>query len=158
MEIPAWLIIAGVGIAIAGSMSRLSLRDVQWFMRLRRPPWLTFERFIPLIWITILICGGWSAYLVWQTIPGTAQAWQLMAGYLLLEVVIMAYTPVMCRCRRLLIGVAIGGFGVVVGVGLTIVTWPISPWSGGLLLPYLLWSPIGTWVTWKMVALNPGQG
>ncbi|MDP5339611.1 MAG: TspO protein, partial [Nodularia sp. (in: cyanobacteria)] len=24
-----------------------------------------------------------------------------------------------------------------------------------LLVPYLLWSPIGTYTTWKMISLNP---
>ncbi len=26
-----------------------------------------------------------------------------------------------------------------------------------LLLPYLLWSPVGTLITWQMDQLNPGQ-
>jgi tryptophan-rich sensory protein len=25
------------------------------------------------------------------------------------------------------------------------------------LLPYLVWSPIGTYVTWQMIGLNPGN-
>ncbi|MFN5562578.1 MAG: tryptophan-rich sensory protein, partial [Pseudanabaena sp.] len=31
----------------------------------------------------------------------------------------------------------------------------ISSLAGWLLVPYLLWSPVGTYVTWVMVRLNP---
>ncbi|HBK65220.1 MAG TPA: TspO protein, partial [Cyanobacteria bacterium UBA11166] len=27
-----------------------------------------------------------------------------------------------------------------------------------LLLPYIIWSPIGTYTTWAMIALNPEDG
>jgi tryptophan-rich sensory protein len=33
--------------------------------------------------------------------------------------------------------------------------FPVSSWAGILLLPYLIWSPIGTYVTWEMSHLNP---
>jgi translocator protein len=31
----------------------------------------------------------------------------------------------------------------------------VSVWASLLLVPYLLWSPIGTYTTWKMAQLNP---
>jgi translocator protein len=42
------------------------------------------------------------------------------------------------------------------GFILSLVVWPVSGWAVVLLLPYLLWSPIGTFVTWQMIRLNPG--
>jgi tryptophan-rich sensory protein len=122
-------------------------------MHLRRPDWLTFEWAIPLIWTTILICGVWSAVLVWQARPSVG----LMLAYGLLEVSIMAYTAVMGRFRRLRVGVWIGAIGVVWGAVLALRVWPISGTAAALLLPYLLWSPVGTWVTWEMMAINPAD-
>ncbi|MEL6136453.1 MAG: tryptophan-rich sensory protein [Cyanobacteria bacterium J06626_23] len=150
---PAWLVIAIVGIAIASAASRLSPRDRQWFFRLARPAWLTFEWAIPIIWIVVFICGGWSAYVIWQQ---TQSGW-LMAGYGLLEALIVAYTPLMCKLRSLRVGTAIGATGFVFGL---LLAWPVGNVSMSallLLMPYLLWSPVGTWVTWQMIALNPGQ-
>ena len=149
---PAWLTIALTGIAIIILLNRTPPEDLRWFFRLRRPSWLTFERAIPLIWITILICGGWSAYVVWQR----SQNWGFMAGFVLLEILIMSYTNGMCRTRSLRVGTVIGGAGFMVGVILAILIFPIAPLAVGLLLPYLLWSPIGTYVTWAMISLNPG--
>ncbi len=155
--IPAWLVIGGVTLGVAVVLNRLSPRDMRWFNRLRRPEWLTFEQFIPLIWITIFICGAWSAYLVWQQQPGTQPTWQLMAGYLLLEIAIIAYTPVMCKMRSLRVGTIIGATGFFIGLILAIFVYPVSKGAFVLLLPFLLWSPIGTYVTWVMMKLNPQE-
>ena len=155
--IPAWLVIGSIAILVAILINRLFSADFRWFNRLRRPQWLTFEGIIPFIWIFIFICGAYSAYVVWNTDPGKVKTWLLMAGYLLLEVLILAYTPVMCKLRSLRAGTIIGGTGFFWGLLLAIFVWPVSNWAVGLLLPYLIWSPIGTYVTWKMIELNPRE-
>jgi translocator protein len=124
---------------------------------MRRPAWLTFESLIPLIWTTIFIAAAWSAYVVWQTQPGTPQTWLMMAGYILLEIVTLAYTPVMCFFKRLRIGVIIGATGFFVALILSLSIATVSQLAFLLLLPYLLWSPIGTFVTWQMMPLNPAD-
>lgn len=151
--IPAWLAIAVVAILIVVGFNRLSAQDIRWFRQLRRPQWLTFEWAIPIIWISIFICGGWSAYYTWSA---SGNAW-LMAFYALVEIVIMAYTPVMCKLQSLKVGTFIGGLGFVLGAILAGLVWPISPPAFWLLLPYLLWSPVGTYVTWVMSKLNPAD-
>jgi tryptophan-rich sensory protein len=153
--IKSWLIIGIVAVLVAVGISRFNTAEgYRWFNRQRRPAWLTIERFIPLIWTVILICGVWSAYLVWETAPKTDRIWGLMAGYLLLEVLIMAYSPVMFFLRSLRVGTILGGLGWIVGIILAILIFPLSQTSVLLLLPYLLWSPIGTYVTWEMEGLN----
>jgi tryptophan-rich sensory protein len=155
--IPAWLVIGAIAILIGIGLNRLIGGDQRWFFRLHRPSWLTFERAIPFIWISIFIAGGWSAYNIWQTSPGTPHTWRLMLGYALLEILILAYTPVMCRCRSLRVGTIIGATGFFFGLGLSIFVAQVSPVAFLLLLPYLLWSPIGTFVTWQMMQLNPAD-
>jgi tryptophan-rich sensory protein len=155
--LPSWLYIGGITFAIAFGLNRLSPRDLRWFNRLRRPAWLTFEWAIPWIWISIFICGAWSATVLWETAPHQPLTWAMLAGYLVLEVVIMAYTPVMCKLRSLRVGTAIGATGFFLGLGLAVWVFPVSAVAGGLLIPYLLWSPIGTYVTWAMIPLNLGE-
>jgi tryptophan-rich sensory protein len=151
--IPSWLLIGVVGFLVALGGGLLNSRDVRWFARLRRPDWLTIERLIPLIWTIIYICGAISAYLVWDAQP--ANRWFLMAFYLLVELTITAYTPVTCKLRSLKAGTIIGGTGFFLGCLLALLVFPVSSWAGILLLPYLIWSPIGTYVTWEMSHLNP---
>ncbi len=153
--IKSWLVIGIVAILVAVGLGRLNTAEgYRWFNRQRRPQWLTFERLIPVIWTVIFICAAWSAYIVWETAPSNSQTWGLMAAYLLLEVAIMAYTPSMFWFRSLRAGTIIGGAGWIIGAMLTICVWQISSSAGMLLIPYLLWSPIGTYVTWVMEGLN----
>ena len=155
--IPSWLIIGGITFSLVFIINKLSPDERRWFNRLRRPRWLTFEWTIPFIWLFIFICISWSAYLVWEANPYTKQSWWLMGFYLLLSITILAYTPVMCKVRSLTVGTIIGGLGFILGLILSWLVFSVSVGAGLLLLPYLLWSPIGTYVTWQMISLNPGN-
>jgi len=124
--------------------------EFRWFLQLRRPAWLTFERWIPLIWLVIYACFYASGLISWNA----SFRWDLLAGYLLLLVLVQSYTLVICRTRRLRNGTAIGFLGWVWGLALAIAVAPVSGPAWLLLLPYLLWSPVGTWVTWQMQRIN----
>ncbi|PSO91301.1 MAG: TspO protein [Cyanobacteria bacterium QS_6_48_18] len=153
--IPSWMVIGGVAILVAFIGSSLTPKYSQWFRRLQRPRWLTFERAIPFIWIFIFVCGAASAYLVWEQDPGSSRNWLLMGFYLLLEVITVSYTPVMLQRRSLRAGTIIGGTGAVLGIFLAIAVSFISWGALVLLLPYVFWSPIGTYTTWAISRLNP---
>lgn len=153
--IKSWMVIGAVTLIVALAGNWLTSDDVRWFNRLRRPRWLTFESAIPFIWTVVFICGGWSAYVVWESNPGSSQTWLVLGLYLLLEIVTIAYTPVMCRLRSLKGGTMIGGTGAILSIILAILVYPISVWALVLLLPYIIWSPIGTYTTWAMIRLNP---
>lgn len=124
--------------------------EFRWFLQLRRPGWLTFERWIPLIWLVIYACFYASALISWNA----GGRWDLLVGYLVLLVLVQSYTLVICRTRRLRNGTAIGFIGWVWGLALTLAVAPLSGFAWLLLLPYLLWSPVGTLVTWQMQRLN----
>ena len=124
--------------------------DFAWFLRLRRPGWLTFEALIPLIWLTIYACFYASALLVWYRTSSLL----LMSGYLLLLLLVQSYTWLICRTRRLANGTGVGLAGWLWGVALSVLVVRVSQPALFLLIPYLLWSPVGTLVTWQMQRLN----
>ncbi|MEB3173562.1 MAG: tryptophan-rich sensory protein [Cyanobacteriota bacterium] len=142
------LVIVGVGASLNPSRA-----DFGWFLQLRRPRWLTFERWIPLIWIAIYACFYGSALLAWNA----SWSFGLMAGYLVLLVLVQSYTWLICKTRRLASGTAVGFGGWLWGMALAVVVASRSGEALLLLIPYLLWSPVGTLVTWQMQRLNrPG--
>ncbi|MEA5620380.1 TspO/MBR family protein [Cronbergia sp. UHCC 0137] len=153
--IRSWMVIGGVAFLVAFGGSLITPSDRQWFRQLRRPRWLTFEAAIPLIWTVIFICGAWSAYIIWEKNPGTSTTWLMMGLYLLLEVVTISYTPLMFWLRSLTVGTILGGTGLIICTLITLAILPVSGGAALLLLPYLLWSPIGTYTTWQMIRLNP---
>lgn len=151
----SWMVIGGVALIVALFTILMRPRDTVWGIELLRPQWLVFEPAIPFIWTFIFICGAGSAILIWESEPGSLKTWLLMAIYLLLEAVTVAYIPMTLRLRSLKVGLILGATGVVLGVSLTLLIWPISGLAAALLLPYLLWSPVGTYTTWEMIQLNP---
>lgn len=151
----SWLIIAGITTIVAFGSFLFRPRDIPWAARLDRPRWLFFEPAIPLIWTIAFVCGAWSAGLVWHNQPGSLKTWILMGLYLLVEIVTVAYIPVTLRSRSLAIGTFLGGLGVVLGIVLAVIVGQQSIEAGLLLLPYLLWSPVGTYTTRRMIDLNP---
>jgi translocator protein len=155
--IKSWMVIGAVVLIVALAINRISPSDIQWFNRLQRPRWLVFEKAIPIIWTVIFICLAWSAVIVWEKAPGTQETWLRMGLYLLLEIVTMSYTSVMCKVRSLKTGTTIGGTGAILSVVLALSVLPVSESATLLLLPYILWSPIGTYTTWAMMHLNPAD-
>lgn len=151
------MVIGGVTLLVALASNLFRPKDVKWFRRLKRPQWLTFEWAIPVIWTVVFICGAWSAYIVWENDPGSTRTWLLMGFYLLVEIAIVSYTPGMFLTRSLKVGTIIGATGTVLGAILALTVLPISGWATVLLLPYLIWSPIGTLTTWQMMHLNPAD-
>ena len=145
----AALVILLVIVAVAVGLTP-SRDDFRWFLQLRRPRWLTFERWIPLIWIAIYACFYASALLSWTS----SWSFALMAGYLLLLVLVQSYTWLICKTRRLASGTAVGFAGWLWGVALALAVAQTSRGALLLLFPYLLWSPVGTFVTWQMQRLN----
>lgn len=152
-----WVIIALVTLLVSlGSFLIRPKEDIRWVTRLNLPRWLAIiEPAIPVIWTVIFTCGGISAWLVWREDPGSLKTWLLMGFYLLVEIVTVAYIPLTLRLRSLAIGTVIGGFGGVLGLVLAIVVLPISALAALLLVPYLLWSPVGTYATRELIDFNP---
>jgi translocator protein len=153
--IPSWMVIGAVTFLVAFGSFFITPRDVKWFARLTRPRWLVFEPLIPLIWTVIFICGAASATIVWEKNPASAVTWLLMGCYLLLEIITVTYIPLMLRYRSLRVGEIIGSVGMILGVLLAISVLPISWLATLLLVPYLVWSPVGTYTTEELIQLNP---
>jgi translocator protein len=150
----SWMAIAAITFLVSLGANLISPKDIRWFNQIRRPKWLTFEGLIPVIWTVVLVCGDISAYLVWETEMGSSRGWLMMAFYLLLEIVIIAYVPITLRSRNLKLGTWVGLMGFGLGVLLALTVWQISDWAALLLLPYLIWSPIGSYTTWAIARLN----
>jgi tryptophan-rich sensory protein len=78
-----------------------------------------------------------------------------MGLYLLVEIVTVAYIPLTLRLRSLAIGTFLGGLGAFLGLVLAVVVLPVSALAALLLVPYGLWSPIGTYATRELIEFNP---
>jgi benzodiazapine receptor len=156
--IKSWMVIGAVTLLVAFGSFLIRPRDIRWVIRLDRPKWLFFEPAIPLIWTVVFACGAWSANLIWEQEPGSLKTWLILALYLILEVITVAYIPATIRLHSLTVGTILGALGVILGITLTLIASTISGQAALLLVPYLLWSPVGTYTTKQMIDLNPNAG
>lgn len=153
--IRAWMVIGGITLLVALGSAFIRPRDIPWIKRLDRPKWLFFEPAIPFIWTVVFVCGALSATLIWEQQPRSLITWLIMGLYLLLEIITVAYIPATVRLQSLTVGTVLGGLGVIFGILLTLTILPMSEQAALLLLPYLVWTPIGTYTTMQMIDLNP---
>lgn len=135
---------------IVGGFLNPSKEEFAWFMNLKRPAWLNFERYIPLIWIFIYGFFYFSALTTWN------KSWNpsLMLLYLILLLLVQSYTLVICKQKSIKNGTLIAFAGWLWGGILFTQVIQISIISAVFLIPFLLWSPIGTFVTWQMQKIN----
>lgn len=148
---PPWLLILVLmeGVIVLINPTR---KDFAWYQGLRRPEWLTFSAFIPLIWLLIHACFYLSALISW----GIRSSWPLVFAYVVLLILVESYTWLMCRSRRLSAGTLLALIGWSYGLILTLLLLTISPPSALLMLPFLMWTPFEALITWQMRQLNPG--
>ncbi|HEY9693552.1 MAG TPA: TspO/MBR family protein [Oculatellaceae cyanobacterium] len=149
-----WVITATSAAIFFGGSFRTSLGD-PWFQNLARPNWLTFEFLIPFIWLFIWVCATISAILVWEKLPRDNRPWLLMILYALIGVLTAIYSPVVVALKSLPGGLVVGATASLLVYILAILVKPILPKAALLLIPYMLWGPIGTYLTWVLIKLNP---
>lgn len=149
----AWLLIflamAAVSLLIVPSPA-----DYRWFMRLRRPRWFAYDGSASVVAAATFLCFYASALLVWETLRPREQPWPWMGAYLLLVVLVQSCTWVICRSRRLATGTAMGFLGWLWGMLLTAMVASLNGPAAALLVPYLIWSPVGILLNWQMGRLN----
>ncbi len=148
---PPWLLILVLmeGVIVLINPTR---KDFAWYQGLRRPEWVTFSAFIPLIWLLIHACFYLSALISW----GIRSSWNLVLAYVLLLILVESYTWLMCRSRRLSAGTLLCLIGWSYGLILTLLVLSISSSAALLMLPFLMWSLVEALITWQMRQLNPG--
>ncbi len=147
-----WIIvIVSTAILVIGNL--LSSLQNTWFQNLSRPDWLTFEFLIPFIWTFIWICATISAIIVWEK-AGKRDAKLFIILYAILAILTAAYSPVVVEFQSLIGGLIVGGLATLLVYILAIAVRKISPKASLLLVPYLLWGPVGTYLTWVLINLN----
>lgn len=149
-----WIITAVSAALFFGGSLFTSLRD-PWFQNLQRPSWLTFEFLIPFIWTFIWLCLTISAIIVWEKSSRRgSRPWHLMAIYAAIALLTSLYSPVVVKFRSLPGGIIVGGLATLLVYILAFIVKPISQKASWLFLPYALWGPFGTYLTWLLLQLN----
>lgn len=148
-----WIITAVSAALFFGGSLFTSLRD-PWFQSLKRPEWLTFEFIIPFIWTFVWVCLTISAILVWEKSAKRGRPWPIIGTYAVIAFLTSAYNPIVVSNHSLVGGLIVGGLATALVYILAFIVKPISNTASWLFLPYALWGPVGTYLTWVLLQLN----
>jgi translocator protein len=148
-----WIITAVSAALFFGGSLFTSLRD-PWFQSLKRPDWLTFEFIIPFIWTFVWVCLTISAILIWEKSSKHHRPWLVLGTYAAIAILTSAYNPIVVSFHSLVGGLMVGGLATVLVYALAFTVKPISNRASWLFLPYALWGPVGTYLTWILLRLN----
>ncbi|MBB4312834.1 TspO/MBR family protein [Roseospira marina] len=139
--------------SFATAMTAAAYRPDDWYAALRKPWWTPPNWLFPLAWAILYALMSASAFLVWSfaqpgegTVPLVVYAVQLGLNAL--------WSPVFFGMRRM--GLA---YLVVVSLWIAVLAtavlfFPINYWAGLLLMPYLVWVTVASFLNLSVWRLN----
>jgi len=128
--------------------------DYLWFQSQRRPDWLPFHVWAPII--HLLTYGGVFTSLVLVFSAPGARPWSMAIAHLLLIAVNQAALCFTCQTRRLKAGSLVGAVVTTTALALALAVHRLSPLAGLALVPFVLWGVVENLAQWQMMALNSG--
>ncbi len=151
VALPAWLLIL-ILMELVVVLINPAPKDYLWYRGLRRPPWLRFFIWIPLIWLLISAGLYFSALISWQS----SNSWLLLLSYLLLLVVLESHTWLLCQYRNLRLGAAtlLIGWIYALVLAISLLSTDSSRIASQLFLPLLIWAPIEAYALERMRRIN----
>lgn len=148
-----WMVIlfllAGIVLVIHPSHS-----DYLWFQSLRRPLWLSFH-----VWTPILQLISYSGVLISLVLVRSApdaRPWSMAFVHLLLIALNQIALCFTCQSRRLRAGSVVGFAVSTTALALALAVYRLSPVAGLALSAFVLTSFLESLAQWQMVALNTG--
>jgi len=150
-------IIGLLGLALFGLNRAVANYSSRWYRSLLKPRWVTFERLIPFIWAFIYVATTASAALTWLS-PGPRRTKASVLSLLGVNALLnTAYSIIFTR-RQDLPGAVVDAAAIAGTIGAaTAAQWASWRPAALLNLPYLLWSSLAAYITWRIYQLNRGR-
>ena len=143
--------LAAVIVAVAGGMLT---ETGAWYQQLKKPAWKPPDWAFGPVWTTILVLAAISAALAWEAAqtPGARAA--VLSVLIINSILNIAWSGIFFKMRRpdwALIEVAMLWLSI---VALIVVLGGQSATAGWLMVPYLAWVSVATFLNLRIVQLN----
>lgn len=140
--------------AVIGSLATFS-QIPTWYASLIRPEWTPPSWAFPVVWTTLYILMALSFYLVWKKGLDT-KATKTAAAVFIIQLALNALWSLVFFGLHSLVG----GMALIILLWIAIlvniiVFYRISKWAGFLLIPYIVWVTIASYLNYTVWMLNP---
>lgn len=140
--------------AAIGSLATFS-QIPTWYATLIRPEWAPPNWVFPVVWTTLYILMALALFLVWRKGLETKPAKVTVAVFLVQLAINALWSVVFFGLHSI-----VGGLGLIVMLWILIlaniiVFYRISKWAGILLIPYIIWVTVASYLNYTVYILNP---
>ena len=138
---------------IGSALTVGSLKD--WYPTLIKPSFAPAGSIIGLIWIILFTLMGVSLFLVWREVPGNPAAKTPLFFFSIQLVINVLWNVAFFRLRSPTSGLmVIAALWILILVTI-FVFWPISKAAALLLVPYIGWVSVATYLNYSIWRSNP---
>ena len=154
-----WSLGVAAAVAVVVAIAGAVLTDTgPWYDRLKKPSWKPPDWAFGPVWTTIFVLAVIATALAWSAAEAAAERF-LIFGALAINVVLnIAWSAIFFKLRRpdwALREVALFWLSI---LGLIVVLGSVSTLAGILLVPYLAWVSIASFLNLRIVQLNGSFG
>jgi tryptophan-rich sensory protein len=143
--------LVAVVVAVAGGV----LTEIgPWYRQLRKPSWQPPDWAFGPVWTVILVLAAISAALAWEAAGGTGGRPAVLAVLVINSILNIAWSGIFFKMKRpdwALIEVALLWISI---VALIVVLGAQSTTAGLLMVPYLVWVSIASFLNYRIVQMN----
>jgi tryptophan-rich sensory protein len=147
--------LAAVIVAVAGGVLT---ETGQWYASLKKPSWKPPDWAFGPVWTVILILAAISAALAWEAGEGAGARSAILAVLIINSILNIAWSGIFFKMRRpdwALIEVAMLWLSI---LALILVLGSYSTAAGLLMVPYLIWVSIASFLNYRIVQMNKPFG
>ena len=143
--------LVAIVVAVAGGV----LTEIgPWYEKLRKPSWKPPDWAFGPIWTVILVLAAVSAALAWEAAEGTGARSAVLAVLIVNSILNIAWSAIFFKMKRhdwALIEVSMLWLSI---VSLIVVLGAVSTTAGLLMVPYLVWVSVATFLNFRIVQMN----
>lgn len=146
-----WAVVLGVG---GGVMTPID----GWYRALNKPSWQPPDWLFGPAWTLILGLAAWAGVIAWNAATTDADRQAVIIVFAVNGLCHFLWSPLFFRLRRpdwALVEVVFLWASLVAMIA---VLWPIAPFAGALILPYLAWVSFAAFLNLTIVRLNAPFG
>lgn len=150
-----WPLGVASGIAIVVAIAGAVLTEIgPWYDALKKPSWKPPDWAFGPVWTTIFVLTVIAAALAWQAAAGTGARPLIFWSLAVNAIFNIAWSGIFFKMRRpdwALREVALLWLSV---IGMIVALGSVSLWAGLLLVPYLVWVSIASFLNLRIVQMN----
>ena len=142
---------AAIVVAVAGGVLT---ETGEWYKRLKKPSWKPPDWAFGPVWTTILVLAAISAALAWDSAATPAARSAVLTVLIVNSVLNIAWSGIFFKLKRpdwALIEVVLLWLSI---VALIVVLGAQSAAAGLLMVPYLAWVSVATFLNYRIVQMN----